>query len=178
MSENLAKESNIMTNTPNPNSNVDNSSICSQLLYFQSSFTAQNNKDINMISNLIHFFTKIGDEIDNLYQSLSSYNIILEDSEKYYINNLITEFYTHNFKIFNKFIQVSEKVKNELLPSFKKIKKIYERESKKCNLQLKDIIDQISLHQDVLNVIKKEYYDETEKMELINLCKKCQPKQN
>ena len=167
MSENLAKESNIMTNTPNPNSNVDNSSICSQLLYFQSSFTAQNNKDINMISNLIHFFTKIGDEIDNLYQSLSSYNIILEDSEKYYINNLITEFYTHNFKIFNKFIQVSEKVKNELLPSFKKIKKIYERESKKCNLQLKDIIDQISLHQDVLNVIKKEYYDETEKLELI-----------
>ena len=156
-----------MTSTPNPNSNVDNSSICSQLLYFQSSFTAQNDKDINMISNLIHFFTKIGDEIDNLYQSLSSYNIILEDSEKYYINNLITEFYTHNFKIFDKFIIVSEKIKNELISSFKKIKKIYERESKKCNLQLKDIIDQISLHQDVLNVIKKEYYDETEKLELI-----------
>ena len=167
MSEKITKESNIMTSTPNPNSNEDNSSICSQLLYFQSSFTAQNDKDINNISNLINFFTKIGDEIDNLYKNLSSYNIILEDSKKYYINYLISEFYTYNFRIFDKFIQVSEKIKNELIPSLKKIKKIYERESKKFNLQLKDIIDQISLHQDVLNVIKKEYYDETEKLELI-----------
>ena len=44
---------------------------------------------------------------------------------------------------------------------------MYERESKKFNAQLTDIIDQLSLHQDVLNVIKKEYYDETEKLESI-----------
>ena len=171
MSENIAKENNIITSTPNPNSNESNSSICSQLLSFQSTFTAQNNKDINNISNLISFFTKISDEIDNLYKSLSSYNIILEDSEKYYINYILKEFYTHNFRLFDKFIIVSEKIKNELIPSFKKVKKIYGRESKKFNLQLKDIIGQISLHQDVLNVIKKEYYYETEKLESIEKSK-------
>jgi len=167
MSEKLKKESDIMTSTPNPNSNEDNSSIFSQLLYFQTSFTAQNDKDINNISNLVNFFAQISDGIDSLYQSLSSYNITLEDSEKYCINFLLAEFYTHNFKIFDKFIKVSEKIKSELIPSFKKIKKVYERESKKFILQLKDIIDQISLHQDVLNNIKKEYYDETEKLELM-----------
>ena len=167
MSEKLTKESDIMTSTPNPNSNEDNSSIFSQLLYFQTSFTAQNDKDINNISNLVNFFAQISDGIDSLYQSLSSYNITLEDSEKYCINFLLAEFYTHNFKIFDKFIKVSEKIKSELIPSFKKIKKVYERESKKFILQLKDIIDQISLHQDVLNNIKKEYYDETEKLELM-----------
>jgi len=167
MSEKLKKESDIMTSTPNPNSSEDNSSIFSQLLYFQTSFTAQNDKDINNISNLVNFFAQISDGIDSLYQSLSSYNITLEDSEKYCINFLLAEFYTHNFKIFDKFIKVSEKIKSELIPSFKKIKKVYERESKKFILQLKDIIDQISLHQDVLNNIKKEYYDETEKLELM-----------
>ena len=167
MSEKLTKESNIVTSTPNPNSNEDNSSICSQLLNFQTTFTAQNDKDINNISNLVNFFAKICDGIDNLYQSLSSYSITLEDSEKYCINFLIAEFYTHNFKIFDKFIKVQEKIKNELIPSFKKIKKSYEKESKKFILQITDIINQISLHQDVLNKIKKEYYDETEKLESI-----------
>ena len=165
MSEKSKKESNIITNTPNPNPNEDNSSIFSQLLYFQSSFTSQNDKDINNISNLISFFTKIGDGIDNLYQSMSSYNTTLEGSEKYYINYFLSEFYSYSFKIFRKFIKVSEKIRNELIPSFKRVKKNYERDSKKLNLQLKDIIEEISLHQNVLNEIKKEYYDETEKLE-------------
>ena len=167
MSEKSTKESNIITSTPNPNPCEDNSSIYSQLLYFQSSFTTQNDKDINNISNLISFFTKIGEGIDNLYQSLSSYNTTLEGTEKYYINYFLSEFYSYSFKIFRKFIKVSEKIKNELIPSFKRVKKNYERESKKLNLQLKDIIEQISLHQNVLNEIKKEYYDETEKLESI-----------
>ena len=47
----------------------------------------------------------------------------------------------------------------------KRAKKIYERENKKNLSSLVDIIDQINLHQNVLDLIKNEYYDECKKLE-------------
>ena len=165
-------QTNNINNTPIPTptpENENDKSICSQLLNFQTILSVKNNKEIEQISNLLNFLQKITADFDNLYSNYSLYNIKINESEKFLINNFISAFYNYHIRIFENFKKISENIKNEIIPPIKKIKKSFERDSKKTIISLKDILSQLTLHQDVLNNIKKEYYDETEKLELIEI---------
>ena len=165
-------QTNNINNTPIPTptpENENDKSICSQLLNFQTILSVKNNKEIEQISNLLNFLQKITADFDHLYSNYSIYNIKINESEKFLINNFISAFYNYHIRIFENFKKIYKNIKNEIIPPIKKIKKSFERDSKKTIISLKDILSQLTLHQDVLNNIKKEYYDETEKLELIEI---------
>ena len=146
----------------------ENKSICSKLINFQSILIDANHKDLNKITSLLNFFEKVDSEYNNLYKNLSTYeNISKEDSDNYIINNIISSFYNFIKEVFQKLQNFQEKIKNEIIVPLKKFRKSFEKESKKIIISLKDIIEQLSLHQDVLNLIKKEYYNESQKLEFI-----------
>ena len=145
----------------------ENKSICSQLISFQSLLTEQYNTDIKKITSLLNFFEKISSEFNQLYLNFSTYANYQKNSEKFLINNICQSFYNFHFQIFDKLKEIIEKINSEIITPLKKAKKSIEKDNKKHIISLKDIIGQLSLHQEVLNLIKNEYYEETIKLELI-----------
>ena len=144
----------------------ENKSICSQLINFQSILTEQYNKDINQITSIINFFEKISSIYNNL--NISANEIYPnENTENYTMDNILSSFYNFHKQIFDIFKDLPEKINQEILIPLKKTKKIFEKENKKTIMSIKDVIEQLSLHQDVLNIIKKEYNEENQKLELI-----------
>ena len=143
-------------------------SICSNLIDFQSILTEQYDKEINKITTLINFLEKISSEYQQFYTNLSSHEYYLnEKSDNYIFNDMLSSLYIYQSEIFENFKIIPEKINKEIIIPLKKVKKVYEKESKKIISSIKEIIEQLSLHQDVLNIIKKEYYDENKKLELI-----------
>ena len=68
---------------------------------------------------------------------------------------ILSSFYNFHKQIFDIFKDLPEKINQEILIPLKKTKKIFEKENKKTIMSIKDVIEQLSLHQDVLNIIKK-----------------------
>ena len=64
--------------------------------------------------------------------------------------------YIYQSEIFENFKIIPEKINKEIILPLKKAKKVYEKESKKIISSIKEIIEQLSLHQDVLNKLKKK----------------------
>ena len=144
----------------------ENKSICSQLINFQSILTEQYNKDINQITSIINFFEKMSSIYNNL--NISANEIYPnENTDNYTMDNILSSFYNFHKQIFDIFKDLPEKINQEILIPLKKTKKIFEKENKKTIMSIKDVIEQLSLHQDVLNIIKKEYNEENQKLELI-----------
>ena len=154
-----------INSTPLPGE--DNKSICSQLISFQSLLTEQYNTDIKKITSLLNFFEKISSEFNQIYLNFSTYSNYQKNSEKFFINNICQSFYNFHIQIFNKLKEIIEKINSEIITPLKKAKKSIEKDNKKHIISLKDIIGQLSLHQEVLNLIKNEYYEESNKLELI-----------
>ena len=151
-------------NNNNCNNEKDHKSICSKLINLQSLLSKQQDKDINQLSTLLNFFEKI----EKLYSNFSKFQINKNDfSENNLTNNIIDSFYNFHIEFFDNFKNIPIKINKEIIEPLKKAKLKFEKLNKKIIISLKDIIEQLSLHQDVLNLIKKEYYDESKKLELI-----------
>jgi hypothetical protein len=151
----------------NPLSKEESKSICSQLIDFEKLFTDKNNKDISKINSLLNFMEKISSNYSQLYSNYINTKIPQDNSDNNIINVLYDSFYTFHNQKFDKIKNLIDKINTEVITPFKKIKKVIEKENKKNLIALKYIIEQLSLHQDVLNIIKNEYYEETKKLELI-----------
>ena len=161
------------TQTPPKDKDQDekeNKSICSKLIDWQSIITEHYNKDSNKINALLSFFEKICTDFNNFFMNLtSSSEKYLKESlpKQYIIDDILSCVFDFHGEFFGKLEKIPEKLNNEIIIPLKKAKKVFERENKKSIISIKDIIEQLSLHQDVLNIIKKEYYDESQKLELI-----------
>ena len=162
MTENSSQNNSTNNNVKKEESN----SICSQLIIFQTILTEQYKKDLNQITTIIDFFEKISSEYNKLSQNFSIKEICpTKTSDNYLISNILSYFYNFHEYIFEIFKNLPEQLDNEILIPLKKIKRQFEKDSKKSLISLKDVIGQLSLHQDVLDIIKKEYYDESQKLE-------------
>ena len=144
----------------------DNISITTQLTNMKNKFDEEFNNESSKITKLINYLEKLSLEFNQLYlnfydnkQKLNSTN------ENNIVNNYSDSFYIFHNKFFERFKNISDIINKDISPSLKKTKKIYEKEIKKNLSALVDIIDQINLHQNVLNIIKNEYYDECKKLE-------------
>ena len=169
MSENT-QESQTPTPDDNEKEKVENESLCSKLIDFQSIITELYNKNSIKINTLLSFFEKIYTDFNNFFTNLtSSYEKYLNESfpKKYIFNDILSCVFEFHGEFFGKLEKIPEKIKNEIIAPLKKAKKAFERDNKKSIMSIKDLLEQLSLHQDVLNIIKKEYYDESQKLELI-----------
>ena len=145
----------------------DNDSIPFKLSNVKNKFEEAFSNELSKITKLINYLEKLSLELNQI--SLNFYNDKIKPiSPKEDINNsFYSSFYLFHNQIFESFKNLSEKITKEIIPSLSKTKKLYEKENKKSLLALEDIINQLTLHQDVLNLIKKEYYDECKKLEAI-----------
>ena len=165
------------TKTPTPPNDIDkqkeenkDKSICSKLINFQSILTEQYTKDSNKITALLTFIEKIYTDFNTFFSNITStYEKYLSQSftDKYIFNDILSSFFNFHGEFFANLEKIPQKINNEIITPLKKAKKVLEREKKKIIISLKDIIGQLSLHQDVLNIIKKEYYEESQKLDLI-----------
>ena len=111
---------------------------------------------------------KISSEYQQLYTNLSTNECCLnEKSDNYIFSDILSSLDIYQSEFFENLKLIPEKMNKEIIVPLKKAKKVYEKESKKVISSIKEIIEQLTLHQDVLNIIKKEYYDENKKLELI-----------
>ena len=147
------------------NDKDDNLSITNQLTNFKIRIEEESNNELSKITKLINYFEKVSLEFNqlylNFYENIENQNIPNEIN----INNFFNSFYSFQNQIFERYKNISQIIIKEISPSLKRAKKIYERENKKNLSSLVDIIDQINLHQNVLDLIKNEYYDECKKLE-------------
>ena len=134
----------------NPLPKEENQSICSQLISFEKIITDKFNKDINEMNCLLNYIEKISSNYNQLYLTFNNIESYPKDnSENNIINSLYYSFYNFHAQIFDKIKNLMEKINTEVIPQLKKIRKLNEKENKKNLVTLKDIIGQISLHQDV-----------------------------
>ena len=158
---------NLEDNNNKFNKEEENKSICSKLINFQLLLSKKQDKDINQISLLINFFENIYNQYMKLYSNISIFQNYKSISEDNMINDVIDSFYNFHKQFFDNFKNFPIQLNKEIIEPLKKTKLKFEKANKKIIVSLKDIIEQLSLHQDVLNIIKQEYYDETKKLELI-----------
>ena len=144
----------------------DNISITTQLTNMKNKFDEEFNNESSKITKLINYIEKLSLEFNQLYLNFYDNKQKLNSSnENNIVNNYSDSFYIFHNKFFERFKNISDIINKDISPSLKKTKKIYEKEIKKNLSALVDIIDQINLHQNVLNIIKNEYYDECKKLE-------------
>jgi len=141
----------------------DNDSIPKKLSNLKNKFEEEFNIEYSKISKLINYLEKISLELNQL--NLNFNDNKQKSNQTNDNDNIFQTFYSFHNKFFERFKSISEIINKEITHSLKKTKKIYEKENKKNLLALEDIINQINLHQNVLNIIKKEYYDECKKLE-------------
>ena len=143
-----------------------NISITEQLSNLKNKFDELFNKESSKMTKLINYLEKLSLELNqlnlNFYEDKKKQN---ESDENNIINNFFDSFYSFHNQFFGRFKNISEMIKKDISPSLKKTKKIYEKEIKKNISVLEDIINQLNLHQNVLNIIKTEYYEECKKLE-------------
>ena len=144
----------------------DNISITSQLINLKNKLEEEFSNESSKITKLNNYLEKLSLEFNqlslNFYDNNQKENVF---DEKNIINNYCDSFYAFHNKLFERFKSISEIINKDISLSLKRIKKIYERDNKKSLIALEDIINQINLHQNVLNIIKREYYDECKKLE-------------
>jgi hypothetical protein len=147
------------------NNKEDNLSIGNQLINIKNKIDEEFNNELLKISKLINYFDKISLEFNQLYLNFYENIENQNNTNEININNCFYSFYSFENEFFERHKNISEIIKKEISPSLKRTKKLYEREIKKNLSALVDIIEQIDLHQNVLDLIKNEYYDECKKLE-------------
>ena len=147
------------------NNKEDNLSIGNQLTNIKNKIDEEFNNELLKIAKLINYFDKISLEFNQLYLNFYENIENQNNPNEININNCFNSFYTFENEFFERHKNISEIIKKEISPSLKRTKKLYEREIKKNLLALVDIIEQMDLHQNVLDLIKNEYYDECKKLE-------------
>ena len=150
------------------NNEEDNITITSQLTNLRNKMDEEFNFESTKINKLINYFEKISLEFNQLYLNFfdkKEKEKKKESNEKNINNNYYNSIYSFHNKIFDRFRSISDIINKDISPSLKRSKKIYEKEIKKNISSLAYIIDQINLHQNVLNLIKNEYYEECKKLE-------------
>ena len=150
----------------NDNNKDDNISITTNLIHLKNKFEEEFANESSKITKLTNYLEKLSLEFNqlslNFYDNKQKQN---DSEENNIINYFFDYFYSFQNKFFERFKSISERINKDISPSLKKTKKIYEKEIKKNMSPLEDIINQINLHQNVLNIIKGEYYEECRKLE-------------
>jgi hypothetical protein len=126
-------------------------------------------KESTQLSSLVSFFEKISTLYNNLFDNFVDVNTDNQNNavEKSLVHNFIYSAHNYQLNFLNRFKIIAQKINQEIIPILNKAQKKFEKDIKKSVETIQDITGQISLHHDVLNMIKEEYFEECKKLEEI-----------
>ena len=146
MKENFENKNKIIIN--------DENIIYNELIKVSSSLSKYITDNVENIKYLINFFNTISIEFNNFGKGVKF---------PHFSSNL-TIFYESQISIIEKIKLISNLIKNEIIDPLIVFKDSYEKDNRDIIFSLNEIIEEIFKHQNLLNNIKKNYYDNYKKL--------------
>ena len=132
--------------------------ICSELEILSGNLSNFFTKELQDLIILINYLETLSNEFINMQKKLNKTNNI---------DDYIKPFFDFHDYYLSKLNNISVKTKNDILPSLKLLKNDIENDNKNIIFDIKNIINQITTQQNIINNKYEDYYNEMKKLEKI-----------